>query len=153
MMPAVLAAAETTQAANPLLAPWTGPYDGVPPFDRVEPAHFGPALEAALDERRAEIEAIKANPEKPTFANTIEALERVGATLQRVGSVYGTYSSSMRTEPFQAVEREWAPKLAAANDEVLLDPALFARIQAVWDSREKAGLTPEQQRLLWRTYN
>jgi peptidyl-dipeptidase Dcp len=168
MIPAVLAAdvpaqpdtpaseakpAATTAAANPLLAPWSGPYGGVPPFDRIEPALFPAALEAALAERRAEIATIKANPEKPTFANTIEALERAGATYARVASVYGTWASSLKDEAFQKVEREWSPKLAAAGDEILLDGALFARIQAVWDSPERQQLSPEQQRLLWRVHN
>ncbi len=67
--------------------------------------------------------------------------------------MYGTWSSSLKDEAFQAVEREWSPKLAAASDEILLDGALFARVQAVWDSPEKAKLSPEQARLLWRTYN
>jgi len=157
MIPAVLAAADTpaaaTAATNPLLAPWPGAYGGVPPFDQIKPALFPPALEAALAERRAEIAAIKNNPEKPTFANTIEALERAGSTFARVGSMYGTWSGSLKDDAFAAVERDWSPKLSAANDEILLDTALFARIQAVWDSPEKAKLTPEQSRLLWRTYN
>ncbi|HXT19600.1 MAG TPA: M3 family peptidase, partial [Thermoanaerobaculia bacterium] len=168
MMPAVLAADVTkpdaaptaeakpgaaTAANNPLLAPWSGPYGGVPPFDQIKPELFPAALETALAERRAEIAAIKNNPDKPTFANTIEALERAGATMARVGSMFGTWGSSLKSEAFQKVEREWAPKLSAAGDEILLDSALFARIQAVWDSPERQKLTPEQQRLLWRTYN
>ena len=118
MMPAVLAAAQTAPAANPLLAPWTGPYGGVPPFDRVEAAHFGPAFEAALAERRAEIEAIVANPEAPTFENTVAALERAGATL-RARRLGVRHVRQQHEDPsFQAVEREWSPKMAAANDEI-----------------------------------
>jgi peptidyl-dipeptidase Dcp len=148
-------AAETAAvaAANPLLTPWTGPYGGVPPFDQITVEQFTPALEAALAERKRDIEAIKANPQPPTFANTIEAAERAGATYNRVASMFGTYGSSLKTDAFAAVEREWAPKLAAATDEILLDGALFARVEAVWSSPEKQSLSAEQQRLLWRTYD
>jgi len=154
----MLSAADAPPAAappadNPLLAPWSGAYGGVPPFDQIKPELFPAALEASLAQRRADIAAIKANPEAPTFANTIEALERAGSTFARVGSMYGTWSGSLKDDAFAAVERDWSPKLSAANDEILLDTALFARIQAVWDSPEKAKLTPEQSRLLWRTYN
>jgi peptidyl-dipeptidase Dcp len=153
-----LAAAETAAAPanaanNPLLAPWSGAYGGVPAFDRIQVEHFGPALEVALAERKAEIEAIKRNPEPATFANTIEALERAGKTFNRVASMYYTYSSSLKTDAFAAVERDWAPKLAAASDEILLDRELFARVEAVWNSPAKATLGAEQQRLLWRSYD
>jgi peptidyl-dipeptidase Dcp len=140
-------------AGNPLLAPWAGSYGGVPPFGRIEVEHFGPALDAALAERRAEIAAIKADPAPPTFANTIEALERAGATYVRVASMFYTYASSMKTDAFAAIEREWAPKLAAANDEVLLDGELFARVEAVYRSPEREKLGPEQARLLWRAHD
>ncbi|HEV8630272.1 MAG TPA: M3 family metallopeptidase, partial [Thermoanaerobaculia bacterium] len=147
------AAAKPAAAANPLLAPWPGPYGGLPPFGAIKPEHFPAALEASLAERRAEVEKIKSNPEKPTFTNTIEALEHAGATFQRVGSMFGTFSGSLKSDAFAAIERDWAPKLSAAGDEILFDPVLFARIQAVWDSPDKAKLSGEQQRLLWRTYN
>src|ERR1044072_5650451 len=156
MIPAVLPAADAPAATantNPLLAPWPGAYGGVPPFDKIKPDLFPAALETALAERRTETAAIKNNPEPATFANTIEALEKAGATMARVGSMYGTWSGSLKDDAFAAVERDWSPKLSAANDEVLLDTALFARVQAVWDSPAKAKLTPEQSRLLWRTYN
>jgi Zn-dependent oligopeptidase len=76
-----------TDAANPLLAPWDTPF-GLPPFDAIDDAHFGPALDAALDEGRANVMAIAENPEAPTFANTIEALELADATLDRVAGVF-----------------------------------------------------------------
>ena len=139
-------------AANPLLAPWPGSYGGVPPFDSIRPELFPPALAAALDEQRREIGAIKSNPQPATFANTIEALERAGDTFQRVGSMFGTWSTSLQDDAFAAVQREWAPRLAAASDEVLLDSGLFDRVRRVWESTEKQGLSKEQQRLLWRTY-
>jgi peptidyl-dipeptidase Dcp len=141
-----------TAATNPLLAEWIGPYGGVPPFDKIEVAHFEPALEAAMAENLAEIDRIAADPAAPTFQNTIEALERSGRTLSRVGTAYGVWSSTMNTPDFQAVEREMAPKLAGFSDQITQNEALFRRIEAVYQSPAKASLTPEQQRLAWDYY-
>ncbi|HEX2120311.1 MAG TPA: M3 family peptidase, partial [Thermoanaerobaculia bacterium] len=136
-------------ASNPLLEPWTGPYGGVPPFDRVRVADFKPAHEAAMAENLAEVERIANDPAPPTFQNTIAALERTGRTLDRVGSIYGVWSSTMSDDAFQNVEREMAPKLAAFSDQITQNVPLFRRIEAVYNSPEKASLTPEQQRLTW----
>ncbi|HEX3603079.1 MAG TPA: M3 family metallopeptidase [Steroidobacteraceae bacterium] len=135
------------RAGNPLLAPWIGPAGGVPPFDQVQVAHFKPALEAAMAENLAEIDAIARNPASPEFDNTIAALERSGRTFSRVNAVYSVWSSTMSTEDFQAVERELQPKLAAFADKISQNAALFARIAAVYAARE--SLTPVQQRLCW----
>jgi peptidyl-dipeptidase Dcp len=137
---------------NPLLAEWTGPYGGVPPFDRVHVADFEPALEAAMAEQLAAVERIARSPEPPTFENTLGALERAGRTLERVGAVYGVWGANLSTPDFQAVEREMAPKLAAFADRITQNEALFGRIAAVYESRESAGLSPEQQRLAWLYY-
>lgn len=157
-------AVEQANAANPLLAEWSGPYGGVPPFDQVEVAHFEPAFEAAMAEHMAEIERIVTNPEPATFANTIEALERAGRTLNRVATVYSIWGSTMNSPEFQVVQREMAPRLAAFNDRIMQNEALFRRIEAVWEAaggeatatERKAAtgevLTPEQQRLVWRYY-
>ncbi|MET0626173.1 MAG: M3 family metallopeptidase [Pyrinomonadaceae bacterium] len=134
---------------NPLLAEWGGPHGGVPPFDRVEVAHFKPALEAGMAEQLAETDKIASDPAAPTFENTLAALERAGQTLDRVTTVYGVWSSTMNTPDFQAVQREMAPKLAAFNDKITQNEALFKRIEAVYNSPAKAKLTPEQQRLAW----
>ncbi len=135
---------------NPLLEPWAGPDGGVPPFDRVRVSDFKAALEAAMAENLREIEAIAANPSAPTFDNTLAALERSGRTLNRVRAVYGVWSSTMSTPAFQAVEREMQPKLAAFSDQIYQNAALFARIAAVY--RSKQGLDPIQQRLSWHYY-
>jgi peptidyl-dipeptidase Dcp len=147
--PAMPTAVETP---NPLLAPWTGPYGGVPPFDSASVAALGPAMEAAMAEELAEIDAIANNPEPPTFENTIAALERAGRTKDRVDTVYGIYSSSLATPEFQALEREMEPRLAGHRDRIVQNEALFRRIEAVYSSPEKASLTLEQQRLLWLRY-
>ncbi|HEY0591167.1 MAG TPA: M3 family metallopeptidase [Thermoanaerobaculia bacterium] len=139
-------------ASNPLLAAWTGPFGGVPPFDRVRVADFEPALEAAMVENLAEIERIASDPAPPTFENTIAAMEKSGRALDRVSTIYGIWSSTMNTPDFQAVEREMEPKLAAFADKITQNAALFRRIEAVYNAPEKASLTPEQQRLTWRYY-
>ena len=149
---AALLAAAPAAADNPLLRPWGGPHGGVPPFDQAKVEQFQPALEAAMAEELAEIDAIAANPEPPTFENTIAAMERTGRTLERVFTVYGVFSSTMSTPEFQAVEREMAPKVAAFGDRITQNEKLFARIAAVYETREQAGLSPEQQRLAWLQY-
>jgi peptidyl-dipeptidase Dcp len=136
---------------NPLLETWTTPF-GVPPFDRIRAEHFGPGFEAALEDHRAEIAAIGNDPAEPSFANTIEALERAGEPLTRVASTFFNLTFSRADEALQAVERDWAPKLARHRMEVALDPAIFARVQALHDRRESLGLDPDQLRLLERRH-
>jgi len=138
--------------ANVLLAPWTGPYGGIPPFDKVKVADLQPALEAAMTQQLAEIDRIANDPAAPTFENTIAAMERTGRTLDRVSTIYGVYSSTLNDDAVQAVERVMAPKLAEFNDKITQNPKLFERIAKVYDTRETAGLTPEQQRLTWVYY-
>jgi peptidyl-dipeptidase Dcp len=142
-------AAFLSAASNPLLAPWTGPGAGVPPFDKVEVGQFQPALEAAMADQLAATDRITADPAAPTFANTIAAMERSDRLLNQVRSVYEIWSSSMNTPQFQAVEIEMAPRLAAFRDRITQNEALFRRIAAVYEARESAGLTPEQRRLAW----
>jgi len=146
------APAEPAAPANPLLAEWTGPHGGVPPFDKVQVADFKPALEAAMAMNLAEIDRIAKNPEPPTFENTIVAMERAGRALDRVGTIYGIWSSNMSNDEFQAVETEMAPKLAAFSDQIIQNEALFRRIEAVYNSPQKSSWTPEQQRLAWLNY-
>ena len=147
-----LSAGAALLVTNPQLAPWPGPHGGVPPFDKVKVEHFKPALEAAMAEQLADVDKIANDPAPPTFDNTVAALERAGRTLERVGSVYGIYASTMSTPEFQAVETEMAPRLAALGDQITQNEKLFARISAVYDARDKAALTPEQKRLVWLDY-
>jgi peptidyl-dipeptidase Dcp len=136
---------------NPLLQPWTGPYGGVPPFDKVRVSDFEPALQWAMDETRREIDRIANDPAPPTFENTLAAMENSGRTLDRVSAIYGIWSSNMSSAEFQPVEREMEPRLAAFSDEITQNEKLFRRIEAVYNS-DKSRLTPEQQRVAWRTY-
>ena len=130
-----------------MLAPWTGPHNGAPAFDKVVVAEFKPALLAAIEENRAEIGAIVGNPAASTFANTIEALEKGGQTLNRVGALFGVWTSTLNDKPMQAVAQEMAPVLAGFQDEVVQNGPLFAKVKAIHDARETSGLSPEQQRL------
>lgn len=139
-------------AANPLLTDWTGPYGGVPPFDKVKVSDFKPALEAAMAENLAEIDKIANNRAAPTFENTIAAMERSGSALDRVSTIYGIWTGTMSSPEVRAVEREMGPKFAALGDKITQNEALFKRIEAIYNSPEKSKLTPEQQRLVWRYY-
>ncbi len=139
-------------AGNPLTAPWTGPFGGVPHFDKVKVQDMKPALEAAMSEQLAEVEQIARRPDAPTFENTIAAMERGGRSFDRVTTYYGVWSSTMNGPEFQAVEREMAPSLAAFGDQITQNERLFARIAAVYESRDQARLTPEQKRLAWLYY-
>jgi peptidyl-dipeptidase Dcp len=140
-------------ASNPLLAPWTGAHGGLPPFEQVEIELFKPALEAGMEEQLAETERIASDPAPPTFENTIAALERTGRPLDRATTLYYVYAGTMSTPEFQAIEREMAPKLAAFSDRITGNSKLFARIAAVYEAREKSGLSAEQKRLSWLYHN
>ncbi|HSJ30139.1 MAG TPA: M3 family metallopeptidase [Longimicrobiales bacterium] len=137
---------------NPLIDEWAGPYGGVPPFDRIRPDLFPAAFRSGIDARRAEIRAITDDPEPPTFENTVVPLQDAGRQLSRVNTVFSVMTSSMSTPEYQALDREWSQRLAAAADEITFDEALFARISTVHDDRERAALTAEQRRLVERVY-
>ena len=134
---------------NPLTARWEGPFGGVPPFDKVQIALFKPAIEAAMTEQLAEVDKIASDSAAPTFDNTIVALERIGQTFNRVGTLYGVWGATMNGPEFQVVQREMAPRLAQFGDRITQNEALFKRIEAVYNSPEKAKLNSEQQRLAW----
>ena len=144
--------ADNHETMNTLLKEWTGPYGGIPPFDHVIVAEFEDALNQGMAEAIAEIEAIAASSEAPSFENTIEALELVGEPLDRAQTIYGVWASTMSSDEFRAVESKIEPKLAAFYDQILQNSALFQRVEAVYQVREEAGLTAEQQRLTWDRY-
>jgi peptidyl-dipeptidase Dcp len=137
---------------NPLLRPWEGPSGGVPPFDRVRVADFEPALEAGMADQLARIETIADRAEPATFANTTAEIERAGRVFERVRAVYDVFGSDLNDDAMQEVERRMAPRLAAFADRIVQNERLFARVAAVYETRETAGLTPEQQRLAWLHY-
>ncbi len=136
-------------SSNPFLAPWTAEF-GLPPFDLIRPGHIPEALEKGMEDQRAEIAAITANPAPPSFANTVEALERSGALLERTSNVFANLVSSLGSDALQQVERDFAPRLAQHSTSIALDPKLFARFDALHESRHALGLAPDALRLLER---
>lgn len=144
-------AAHLAAGENPLLVASELQF-GYPRFDLISDEHFRPAYDAAMAENLREIEAIAAASSAPTFANTIEALEVAGATLERVERIFGGLNATNTNPARQAVEQEMAPRLAAHADAVLLNPALFARIDALHARRAELGLDPESLRALERTH-
>jgi peptidyl-dipeptidase Dcp len=149
---AALAAAGSADSANPLLAPWSGPYGGVPPFDKVRVEDFKPALLAAMAENLGEVERIANDAAAANFQNTIAALEDTGRSLDRVQRILRIYTSTLNDARVQAVDTEMAPQLAAHEDRIVQNAKLFKRIAAVYAKRESSGLTPEQRRLTWKYY-
>src|SRR6516165_7287330 len=134
---------------NPFFEPWTTPF-GLPPFDRICPEHFPPAFDRAMAEHTAEIAAITGLAAAPTFANTIEALERSGRLLDQVSRVFFNLDSSNTSDALEAIARDYAPKLAQHQMQIALDEDLFGRISELHARREALGLAADQLRLLER---
>ena len=132
---------------NPLLATWDAPF-GAPPLERVKPEHFRPAFERAMAEHRAEIAAVAADTAAPSFENTVAALERSGRVLAKVSSVFYVLAGAHTNPDIQAIEREMAPLLARHWNDIHLNDALFARLDALHG--KAAGLSAEQARVLER---
>ena len=139
-------------APQPLLSPWSGPYGGVPAFDRVRVEDFVPALRAAMQENLAEIRRITDDPAPATFENTMVPLELAGEAYGRVFALYHVWSGTMNTGDFPAVQAQLEPEIAAFNDRILQDAALFARVRSLYESPSRQRLGAEQQRLLWVHY-
>ena len=138
---------------NPLLEKWTGNYGGVPAFDKVKISHFKPALEAAMAEKLAEIDKIAKNPAPANFDNTIGAMEKTGAALNRITAIFNIWSGNLNNEEFAAVETEMSPKLAEIDDKITQNNALFKRIEKVYTASKTSKSTPVQKRLAWRYYS
>ena len=139
----------TLATSNPLLLPWTTAH-GLPPFESVRAEHFEPAYEVALAQHLAEVDAIAADANPPSFDNTIAAIDRSGRLLDRIEGLFHNLTSSETAPALQAVEMRMAPKLAAHSSAFFMHRALFARIDALQAQRETLGLTPEQRRVLER---
>ena len=135
---------------NPLLSAWDTQFD-LPPFGAITDEHFEPAFDAALAEARASLAAIAENPEAPTFANTIEALERADATLNRVLGVFYNVAGAAATPKREELQRAFSPKLAAYSAEVSMNAKLFGRVEALWLARDDLALSDEQARVLMLT--
>ncbi|MDX1380238.1 MAG: M3 family metallopeptidase, partial [Xanthomonadales bacterium] len=148
--------ADTSPAAagdNPLLAEWTGPYDGVPAFDRMQLEHIEPAMETAMAAHLAELDEIAAQEAAPTFENTIVAMESSGELWNRVTPYYGIWASNLSTPEFREVQQRLAPKIADYQTKISQNRALFDRIKAVRESDQLAQRTPAERRLVELLYD
>ncbi|MGE0454799.1 MAG: M3 family metallopeptidase [Vicinamibacteria bacterium] len=134
---------------NPLLTESTLPF-GYPRFDAIRNEHFAPAFEKGMAEHLKEIQAIATSPEKPSFENTVVAMERAGQLLARTSRVFFNLTGANTNPDLQKLQREMAPKLAAHGDAITLDAGLFARVAGLYEARESLGLDAESKRLLWR---
>ena len=143
----------STAEGQKLLSDYDGPYSGVPHFDEMDVAGIKPALEAGMAKNLAEIDVIANNPEPPTFANTIIALEKSGLELGNVFTYWGILSSNMSSPEFRAVQGEMAPVLSEFFSKITQNENLFARVRAVYEGEEFQQLRPDQQRLVWLTYD
>ena len=136
---------------NPLLENWDEPF-GLPPFERIRPEHFAPAFEQAMAAHDADIDRIATASAAPAFENTIAALDRSGRLLRRTEQLFFNLAASETSPQLQEVERDFAPKLAAHENAILLNQKLFARIDELYAKREKLSLSVEQSRLLERVH-
>jgi len=146
-----LAAQAPNPRANPFLTPSALPFQA-PAFDRITDADYQPAIEVGIEQRRAQVARIADNPAPPTFANTIEALERSGELLQRVTSVFFSINGANTNPTLQEVESVVAPKLTSSNDEIGLNPKLFARVKTIYDARATLKLSPEARSVVEMYY-
>ena len=136
---------------NPLLTESTAPF-GAPQFDKIENEHYLPAFEAGIAEAKAEIDAIIANEEEPTFENTIEAMEYAGGTLNKVAGVFYAVMEAHTNETLQEIAEKISPMLTEYSMYVSLNPELFARVKAVYEQKDELGLAQDQMKLLEDNY-
>src|SRR5690554_3668127 len=137
---------------NPLLAEWTGPYDGVPAFDQMDVGNLQAAMETAMAGHLEEIDAIAENPDPPTFDNTLLAMEKSGEPINRVFVYYGIWSNNMSSPEFREVQDVLTPQIADYRSQISQNEALFQRIKTVYENAQANPLPAEQQRLVELTY-
>lgn len=145
--PAALAA-----DTNPLTQKWTGPYEGVPPWDRLDPEQFPDAFTKGMADLTAEVHAVRDNPAPATFENVHVPMMLAGDKIDRIYSLWGVQTSNLSNPRVDAIDAEWSPKLSKQFDELNLDPKLFQRYKDVYDKRKTLGLNAQQMRIVERTY-
>ncbi len=138
-------------AENPLLTPWQTRY-GLPPFDRVKPEHFEPAFDIAMAAHRAELDAIATQADLPTFANTLQAFDQCGRLHNRIELLFHNLANSETSPELQAVQRAMAPRLAAHDNAIYMDAGLFARVDILYQQRQRLALDRQDLRLLERVH-
>src|SRR6267143_5770168 len=139
----------SAMADNPFMQPSTLPFE-LPPFDRIRDSDYLPAFQAGMHQQLTEVARIAHNPQPASFDNTIVALERAGQLLMRVDTAFGRLNASNTNPRMQEIDTEMAPKLTAQQDAIHLDPALWARVEALYDKRASLPLDPESLQLLTR---
>ncbi len=144
---------ENKAYTNPLLKEWTGPYGGVPAFDKMKLDDIMPAFEKGMAENLADIENIANNPAPPTFENTIVALERSGEALSRGFPYFGIWSSNISSSEFRKIQGQLAPKFSEMSSKIQQNKKLFKRVKAVYENSLKRPKQADQQRLIELTYN
>nr|WP_158856240.1 M3 family metallopeptidase [Lunatibacter salilacus] len=142
---------EKTDIMNPFFEAYDTPFE-VPPFDKIKNEHFAPAVREGIVQKEKEVDAIVNNPEAPTFANTVEALEYSGETLSKVSRVFSNLNSANTNDELQAIAKELAPEISKHSDNINLNEKLFARVKTIWDSKDDLGLNAEQHMLLEKMY-
>lgn len=151
LLMAVSCTTEKKDQGNPFFAEWKTPF-GVPPFEQIKNEHYMPAIDSGIAVARTEIAAITSNTGTPTFSNTVAAYDRAGQLLNKVASVFSSQTSANTNDTLQALQVEIAPKVAAFNDEILLNSELFTRVKTVYDNRANENLTDEEAFLLENLY-
>ena len=145
-------ASASTVSANPLTAKWTGPFEGVPPWDKLDPELFPAAFEEAMADVRTEIHAVRDNPAPATFDNVLVPMQLAGDKMDRLFALWGVQTSNLSNDRVREIDAEWSPKISSFYDELMLDPRLFARYKAVYDARDTLGLNAQQMRVVTRAY-
>ena len=154
MMIATIVAAcngKSDKSDNPFFQAYENEYQA-PPFEKIKTVHYMPSFEEGMKQHQAEIDSIAANPEAPTFANTIDAMEYSGQLLSKVSSVFFNLQSADTNDELNAIAQEVTPKLTEHNDNIYLNDKLFQRVKAIVDMKATLGLTPEQDRVLEKIY-
>lgn len=142
---------EKTENMNPFFEAYDTPFE-VPPFDKIKNEHFSPAILEGIKQQQAEINAIVNNTEDPTFANTIEAMEKSGELLVKASAVFSNFNSANTNDTLQAIAKELAPEISKHSDNISLNEKLFAKVKTIWENKDNLGLNGEQQKLLEKTY-
>ena len=142
---------KSEKSDNPFFSDYKNEYKA-PPFESIKNAHYLPAFEEGIKQHQAEIDSIASNPEAPTFANTIEAMEYSGELLSKVSAVFSNLQSAETNDEMDSIAKIVTPKLTEHSDNIYLNDKLFQRVRAIFDTKATLGLTPEQDRVLEKIY-
>ena len=151
--PAPMPAPEPAKPANPLTQGWTGPFGGVPAWDKMNPELFPDAFTEAMGDLTTEVHAVRDNPAPATFDNVLVPMQLAGEKMDRLQALWGVQTSNVANDRVNALDEEWSPKLSSFYDGLFLDPKLFQRYKAVYDNRATLNLNAEQLRIVERAYD